>query len=322
MFVSLRCLLVLALGGVIGTAQAAAPGPEILTADATRFYALYEAAGGKPSVAQLEQYLAQGTPSLAQFAKLRRVTAQRMAEAMARDPALYANGRACLAELPAVRQRLVQVFANLQAIYPQAKFPPVAIVVGRGKPVGMTYPDGVVIGLEALCAADFMNANAQDRFVHVIAHEYVHIQQTGVSEYEAGDPRATVLRESLGEGIAEFIAELISGNVGNGRHAGWTRGREVHIESAFALEVDRTDLTPWLYNYTPGSQEPYDLGYWVGYRIAKAYYLQAGNKRDAVRALIQQDNPKAILQASGWTPGMWMPAKVTGVAARAAASAK
>lgn len=318
MFVSLRCLLALALGGALVSAHAAGPGPEILTADATGFYALYEATAGKPSVAQLEQYLAEGTPSLREFAKLRRVTAQRIAEAMARDPSMYANGRTCLAELPAVRQRLVQVFAKLQAIYPQATFPPVAIVVGRSKPVGMTHPKGVVIGLEALCAAEFMNPNAQDRLVHVIAHEYVHIQQTGVVEYEPGDPAATVLRESLGEGIAEFIAELVSGNVGNGRHAAWTRGKEVHIESAFALDVDSTDLTPWLYNHTPGSQEPYDLGYWVGYRIAKAYYLQAKDKHEAVRALIEQDNPKAILEASGWTPGMWMPAKVTGVAARAA----
>ncbi|MEG0185951.1 MAG: DUF2268 domain-containing putative Zn-dependent protease [Stenotrophomonas sp.] len=319
MFVSLRCLLALAIGGALGTAHAAGPGPEILSTDATRFYALYETTAGRPSVAQLEQYLAEGTPSLREFARLRRVTAPRIAEAMLRDPSMYANGRTCLAELPAVRQRLVQVFANLQAIYPQAKFPPVAIVVGRSKPIGMTYPKGVVIGLEALCAAEFMNANAQDRFVHVIAHEYVHIQQSGVSEYTPGDPQATVLRESLGEGIAEFIAELVSGNVGNGRHAAWTRGREVHIESAFALELDSTDLKPWLYNYTPGSQEPYDLGYWVGYRIAKAYYLQAKDKREAVRALIEQDNPKTILEASGWTPGMWMPAKVTGVAARAPA---
>lgn len=53
--------------------------------------------------------------------------------------------------------------------------------------------------------------------------------------------------------------------------------------------------------------------------VSRFYYLQAKNKRDAVRALIQQDNPKAILAASDWTPGMWMPAKVTGVAARTAA---
>ena len=297
--------------------MAQAPGPQITT-DASRFYALYDSTGGKPSVAQLAGYLAEGSTGLGELAKARRVTPERMAEAIASQPGV-AQGRSCLAELPAVKQRLVQVFGKLQAIYPQAAFPPVTLAVGRGRPVGLTSKSGVIIGLEALCAADFMNPNVQDRFVHVIAHEYVHIQQTGLNDFEPGDPHATVLRVSLGEGIAEFIAELISGNVGNSRHAAWTRGREVHIESAFALDVDSTDLSPWLYNYKPGSQEPYDLGYWVGYRIAKAYYLQARDKRDAVRALIQQDNPKAILAASGWTPGMWMPAKVTGVAARSAA---
>ncbi|HDS1549901.1 TPA: lytic murein transglycosylase [Stenotrophomonas maltophilia] len=315
-----RCLLALACAGAVGAAQAATPpGPQIVTTDASRFYALYDSTGGKPSVAQLAAYLAEGSPGLGELAKARRVTPERMAEAIASQPGVYAQGRSCLAELPAVKQRLVQVFGNLQAIYPQAAFPPVTLAVGRGRPVGLTSKSGVIIGLEALCAADFMNPNVQDRFVHVIAHEYVHIQQTGLIDFEPGDPHATVLRVSLGEGIAEFIAELISGNVGNSRHAAWTRGREVHIESAFALDVDSTDLSPWLYNYKPGSQEPYDLGYWVGYRIAKAYYLQAKDKRDAVRALIQQDNPKAILAASGWTPGMWMPANVTGVAAPSAA---
>ncbi|QGL97650.1 MULTISPECIES: DUF2268 domain-containing putative Zn-dependent protease [Stenotrophomonas] len=316
----LRCLLALACAGAVGMAQAdTPPGPQILTTDASRFYALYDSTSGRPSVAQLAGYLADGSTGLDELAKARRVTPERIAEAMASQPEVYAHGRSCLAELPAVKQRLVQVFGYLQAIYPQAAFPPVTIAVGRGRPVGLTSKSGVIIGLEALCAADFMNPDVQDRFVHVIAHEYVHIQQTGLTDFEPGDPRATVLRVSLGEGIAEFIAELISGNVGNSRHAAWTRGREVHVESAFALDVDSTDLSPWLYNYKPGSQEPYDLGYWVGYRIAKAYYLQARDKRDAVRALIQQDNPKAILAASGWTPGMWMPAKVTGVAARSAA---
>lgn len=314
-----RCLLALACAGAVGVAAAAPPpGPQILSSDASRFYALYDSAGGKPSTAQLRGYLAEASPGLSELVRARRVTPERIAEAIASDPGLYAHGRSCLAELPAVKQRLVQVFANLQAIYPQATFPPVSVVVGRGRPVGLTSKGGVIIGLEALCAADFMNPNVQDRFVHVIAHEYVHVQQTTQTDFEPGDPRATVLRVSLGEGIAEFITELISGNVGNGRHAAWTRGREVHIESAFALDMDSTNLSAWAYNYKPGSQEPYDLGYWVGYRIAKAYYLQAKDKRGAVRALIQQDNPKTILAASGWTPGMWMPAKVTGVAARTA----
>jgi hypothetical protein len=234
----LRGLLALACAGAVCMATAAVPaGPQIVTDDVSRFYALYDNAGGKPSVAQLRGYMAEGSAGLAELAKTRRVTPERIAESIANQPELYAQGRSCLAELPAVKQRLTQVFSNLQAIYPQAAFPPVTIAVGRGRPVGLTSKSGVIIGLEALCAADFMNPNVQDRFVHVIAHEYVHIQQTGLTDFEPGDPHATVLRVSLGEGIAEFIAELISGNVGNGRHAAWTRGREVHIESAFAVAV-------------------------------------------------------------------------------------
>lgn len=302
--------IVFAMALLPTVALAAAQGPDIRTDDAIRFYAIYDAAKGKPSVAQLQHYLDGGTPGLGELASLRRVTAQRIADQIAADPAMYAKARQCLSELPAVRARLVQVFATLQRLYPQARFPPVTIAVGRGKPVGLTSPGGVIIGLEALCAADFMNPNAQDRFVHVITHEYIHIQQTASTDFAPDDPAATVLRLSLVEGIAEFVTELVSGNVGNGRHAQWTRGREAHIENAFALDMDSTNLTPWVFNYQPGSNEPYDLGYWVGYRIAKAYYVQASDKHIAVRELLQQEDPKAIVEASGWAPGMWLPAKV------------
>ena len=110
------------------------PGPQILTTDASRFYALYDSTGGKPSVAQLAGYLAEGSPGLSELAKARRVTPERMAEAIASQPGVYAQGRSYLAELPAVKQRLVQVFGNLQAIYPQSAFPPVtsrSVVVSR-----------------------------------------------------------------------------------------------------------------------------------------------------------------------------------------------
>ncbi|WP_460735266.1 DUF2268 domain-containing putative Zn-dependent protease [Lysobacter tyrosinilyticus] len=285
-------------------------GPQILTDDVTRFYALYDATQGHPTVEQIQTvYLDHATQSLAEFAKLRRVTAQSIAERLNSDPAMYAKAKNCLAVLPAVEHRLVSTFAKLADLYPQARFPPVAIVVGRGRPVGITNPAGVTIGLEALCAADFMNPDIEDRFVHVIAHEYGHIQQpASLTDFEAGAPDATVLRVSLTEGIAELIAELTSGRVGNARHALWTQGREEEIERAFVRDMDSTDLSAWLYNYRVGSDEPYDLGYWVGYRIAKAYYLRAKDKKAALREIIELDDPRAFLARSGWMPGMQLPA--------------
>ena len=297
---------ILAATFLVASLPAGAAEPEILTGDVARFYALYEANGGRPSAAQLDaEYLALGSTSLKEFAELRRVTGQRIAERIETDPAMYENARQCLEVLPAVKRRLEASLAKLSAMYPEAVYPPVAIVVGRGRPVGIVNPSGATIGLEALCAADFMNPDPEDRFVHVVAHEYVHTQQVAArNELEPDDPRATVLRRSLVEGGAEFVAELVSGGVGNARHAGWTRGREAEIETAFVAAMHGSDLSAWTDNYRPGSDEPYDLGYWVGYRIVKAYYQGASDKRAALARILEMDDPQAFLAESGWRPGM------------------
>jgi len=298
-------LLLLAACGVSAGAGATPAGPQLHTGDVARFYALYDATGGRPTVDQLDVYLAQGSDSLRMFARLRRITGERIAAQLQANPAMYEDARRCLAVLPAVERRLGDALRRLSELYPQAEYPPVAIVVGRGRPVGMAGPEGAVISLEALCAADFMHPDPEDRFVHVIAHEYVHTLQP--EEIEPGDPGATVLRLALMEGAAEFIGELVSGGVGNGRHAEWTRGREREIETAFVADMHGTDLSRWLFNYRPGSDEPYDLGYWVGYRIVKAYYVQAADKGGAIRRIIAMDDPEAFLRESGWYPGMTLP---------------
>lgn len=297
---------VLLLCCLLAAGAAAAAEPEIRTDDVTRFYVLYDANNGQPTAQQLEsEYLAQGSPSLKEFAELRRVTGERIAERIAMDPAMYEDARACLDVLPAVERRLGEALAKLSSMYPDAEYPPVAIVVGRGRPVGIVNPSGATIGLEALCAADFMNPDLEDRFVYVIAHEYVHTQQVAAQDPpEPGDPRATVLRRSLVEGAAEFVSELVSGGVGNSRHAGWTSGRELEIETAFVEDMHGTDLSAWTDNYQRGSDEPYDLGYWVGYRIVKAYYQGAADKRAALARILEMDDPEAFLAESGWEPGI------------------
>ncbi|QWP78369.1 lytic murein transglycosylase [Lysobacter sp. K5869] len=278
--------------------------PEIRTDDVERFYALYNAADGHPSVAQLDEYLAQGSPSLKEFAQLRRVTGERIAAQIAADPAMYRNARQCLALLPKVKRRVATALRKLGELYPQSTFPPVAIVVGRGKPVGITNPSGVTVGLEALCAADFMNPDPEDRFVRVIAHEYAHIQQPFAAlDLPEGDPRVNVLSMSLTEGGAEFVAELIAGGVANPGLAGRVRGQEQAVGEAFLREQDKTDFSQWMFNYKKGSDAPYDQGYWVGYRIARAYYRRADDKRAALAEILRMPDPKAFLTQSGWTPG-------------------
>ncbi|KRA20757.1 DUF2268 domain-containing putative Zn-dependent protease [Lysobacter sp. Root604] len=278
-------------------------GPEIRVDDVERFYAIYDRAGGKPSAEELQRdYLDQGSPGLLEFARMRRITGERIAGMIAERPALYTNAKRCVDVLPAVETRLGTALAKLSQYYPPTRFPPVTLAIGRGKPVGTANASGVMIGLESLCAVDVLNPNLEDRFVYVIAHEYAHVLQPAA---QVEDSNSTVLKASLIEGGAEFVGELISGSVGYSHLRAATRGKELALETAFLADQDqKAEGSAWLYNGLGTPERPGDLGYWVGYRIAKAYYRQAKDKRAAVREIIEFEDAKAFLAKSGWKPGM------------------
>ena len=284
------------------TAHIAKPGePDIHTEDVSLFYKVYDAAGGHPTTEQLQNdYLDAGTDGLRTFARLRNTTAARIEEAIAKQPQLYATARHGSEVLPTVKIRLKLALGKLREIYPAAKFPAITIAVGRGKPVAIGSPvSGVQIGLEALCGITYYDKNLEDRFVHVIAHEYVHVQQP---QEMVDDSIPTVLEGSLVEGAADFIGEFISGGLSNLQLAVITRGHEAEIETAFVGDEDKRDLTSWLYN---GSMDKSgDIGYWVGYRIVKSYYQHATDKQAAIREIIEIKDPKAFLAKSGWYPGI------------------
>lgn len=288
-----------AWAAIVATAQAAAP--EFHTEDVDRFYKIYETAGGHPTAEQLQRdYIDAGSEGLHQLTKLRNVTGARIADTLAKRPELYSGAKRCMAVLPRVRPRVDAALRELVRLYPQARTPPVTIAVGRGKPVGVGSPiTGLQIGLEALCGAEWMNPDVEERFVHVIAHEYAHVQQIAAL---VDDEHPTVLERALIEGAAEFMAELTSGKTGYAHFAALTQGREKEIETAFAADVDQTDLSRWVDNST--MEKGNDVGYWVGYRIVKSYYRRAADKQQAVREILELADPKAFFAKSGWRPGI------------------
>ncbi len=278
-----------------------APSVDIHIEDVERFYRIYDAASGRPTAEQLQRdYIDRGSEGLHTLAKLRNVTGARIAETLATNPQIYSNARRCTAILPAVKQRVQTALGELGRLNPHAQFPPVTVVVSRGKPAGIGYPvSGIPIGLEAVCAADFLNPNLEDRFVQLITHEYVHVQQAPAL---AGREDLTVLERALVEGVAELVSELTSGLAGQSHFPALTKGREKDIETAFLSDRNNTELSAWFDNST--LEKPGDLGYWVGHRIAKSYYQRAPDKDQAVRELLQMTDADVFLAKSGWYPGI------------------
>ncbi len=99
-------------------------------------------------------------------------------------------------------------------------------------------------------------------------------------------------------------ASLTSGETINPQLKAWTRGHECAIERAFVQDASGTDTSRWMYNGVGTPDKPGDLGYWVGYRIAKAYYANASDKKQAIADLLGVDNETApaLLKRSGWAP--------------------
>jgi hypothetical protein len=279
---------------------------EIRAEDVTRFFELYERTAGRPTATDLQEfYIQPGSEGLHHLMKVRSVSAERIARALVDQPALYSNARTCLAALPAIRDRLRHSFENLLERYPGSSRPPITILISRGRPVAIAGPGtGVQVALEALCsenAARYLGADIEDRFVHLIAHEYIHVQQA------PEQPNPTVLERALQEGIADFLGELISGGISNVAVHEAARGRELEIEQKFAAERELRDLSAWFDNTT--AADVGQLGYWVGYRIAQAYYSKAPDRQAAIREMIQLTDADEFLAKSGWRPGMEPPAR-------------
>lgn len=278
-------------------------GPVIHTEDVTRFFRVYDAARGHPTAEQLQHgYIEPGSAGLHHLAEIRHVTGATIAKALGAHPEIFADARRCMAVLPRVRPRVSAALRTLGLLYAKAAFPPVTIAISRGKPVGVADSAGVIIGLEALCAVNYLNPDVEDRFVHTIAHEYTHVQQARRSPALYDNPKPTVLDSSLIEGAADFTAVLIAReDAFHSPYAPSSAARK-ETEIRFVADEDKTDLSQWIDNGT--LQDPGDLGYWVGYRIVKAYYEHAADKRKALRDILEMKDPRTFLANSGWYPGI------------------
>jgi len=264
--------------------------------DVDRFYQIYDATNGKPNAEQLRRdYIEAGSPGVRDFVPNRIKSPEEFARTIAHDPKPYERARQCRPLLPQLERRARSAYLAFQAVLPKAKLPDTTILIGRNNSGGTAKPAGVLIGLEVMCDPKPGATPLVVRLEHLVAHELVHTQQASFG-YD------TLLSAALNEGVAEFVGELISGAPLNVEMFAWADARAGKIERAFATEMTGKDKSQWLYN-GPGTPEwPMDLGYWVGYRIAKSFYDRAPDKREAVRTMLKSTDANTFLAASGWAP--------------------
>lgn len=284
-------LLLLFVVVPVSQAQLTAPtiGPtcttmNIQSADINHFWRAWDLwqghDGGNPAMlAQVLQteYIDKATPGLKTFIPHRVQSASYLAEVILKDPGYYAELRPLVAQFVASAPQLRNSCQVMMDIYPDAKMPTVYLVIGARNSGGTSADTGLILGVE-MYSRRLDAPLSPDDFVGVVTHELVHFQQKP-------SKTNTLLRQSMIEGAADFIAELIAGRNGDEKTKVYADGHEQELWERFSSEMHGEKLNGWLYNagnVKPGI--PPDLGYYEGYKICQAYYEHASDKGMALRA--------------------------------------
>jgi hypothetical protein len=203
---------------------------------------------------------------------------------------------------PAIRAS----FRRMKALYAGATFPDVYFLVGRLTTTGTLSGEGLYVGAE-MVARDASTpldelpnwAKAAVDSIQsvpcIVAHELVHAEQHNAET-------RTLLAEALVEGTADFLGEQVAGCRATGAFVyAWGDAHERELWAEFQEAMHGSDKSRWLYNGLTSTDRPANLGYWMGYRIATAYYGRARDRQRAVYDLLHISDYDGFLVASDYT---------------------
>jgi hypothetical protein len=285
--------------------------------DALRFARLMQD-GTVPTAAELQRgYLDGAGPAIEVFTRYRIKDAQNLARAVAAMPDRYRYAiRECLPRLPALRGDLRAIYLAFAGLVPERPLPAIEVVFGAGNSGGTANEEMQVLGLEVTCPPGTTPEQFRTTMRGFFAHETVHTWQDGDTPQGRADP---MLNQALLEGVADYLATLVTGAVPHLDRDAWARERESWLWTEFQRDrqamlddpagladpMKSPNFTRWFVNCSSGKAPdgwPCEAGYWVGMRIAEAFVARAPDQRAAIRALIELRDPAAILKASGYQP--------------------
>ncbi len=274
--------------------------------DAENFAALFSENSKLSSESIQKRYLDVGTKGIDIFTPYRIQNASNLLSAITNNKHDYEKAlKVCL---PAARNLNVQandMLEKIKNLLKQDFSAPVYILFGANNSGGTATEAGLSLGLEVLCQFAETEEEFKEVLLAFIAHEVVHVYQSHLQLYsqtkESDSP--TLLVHALVEGVADFMAYLALGKITQSEVERHKYGLENESKTwlSFKSSMHKTELGDWMYKQGL-ADKPSDMGYWVGKRIAEAYYNNAQDKSKALKELLLLEDPVSILTISGYDP--------------------
>lgn len=259
---------------------------QFITEDIPSFWKAYDkffSNGGNP----FRDYLEQGSIGLRDFIPYRIESPKYLKKMVMTKKEDYERIREGSFQVEQNTTAIREFYFNLKEMYDSAVFPPTYFVVGAFNSGGTSTKNGLIIGVEMQLEIE--------NIPYIVAHELVHFNQN----YGSDNP--TLLEQSIKEGSADFIGELISGKHINETAAKYAKEHEEMLCAEFVKIMDDRQYHGWLYG-SKGKKEgrPNDLGYWMGYKICELYYKKAEDKKQAIVDILNISDFKKFVEASGY----------------------
>jgi len=232
-------------------------------------------------------YLKNGSVGLKDFVPYRIESSKNLLKKVKTRKADYGAIRENSAQIQSITDPILTYFQAFKELYPPAVFPSTYFVIGAFNSGGTSTKTGLIIGVE-------MQANINN-IPLIVAHELIHFNQ----QYPAG--KNNLLRQSIMEGSADFLAELMVGRSIDHDYLEYFRRHEVELCAEFVQIMNGKQYQGWLYgSMGKKADRPNDLGYAMGYQITAAYYEKASDKQAAIRNILNITDFDAFLVASGY----------------------
>jgi len=190
-------------------------------------------------------------------------------------------------------------------LYPDAVFPDVYFCLGAMATGGTIGQHGLFIGVELftdgatsphseLSPWQLSVIRPPSLLPAIVAHEVTHYQQ----KVHGG----TLLAQSILEGSADFVSELVTGMTVNAPIHEYGNAHEMELWNEFKQAMNGSDVSQWLYNggSVTSTSRPANLGYFIGYQITKAYWGAHADKSASLRDILTVTNFPAFLAASAY----------------------
>ncbi|HEX8329133.1 MAG TPA: DUF2268 domain-containing putative Zn-dependent protease [Hymenobacter sp.] len=280
---------------------------KLVTTDLDHFWTAYAAAQRDTAHAEAifrKQYFDKASVGLQDYRALKIASDATFTKRILRRPQYYNSIRTTTLALADQKPKIVAAFRRFQELYPAVKFQNIYFVVGGWVSGGTVSDAGLLIGADQVANGPGANTSElslvqRNRCAPVtempslMVHELVHLNQ--------GPQDGTLLNYALNEGMADFVAELVTGHVTNARLHPYGNAHEKELWADFKKEMLGTNSSNWMANGLQETPEkPCDLGYYVGYKICQAYYNQAADKQQALAAILSIRDAKAFLAQSGY----------------------